>query len=105
MANFHDKNAKFREKTHCRLLILPPYKHCTHKMFYHGENCYLANFTWRDHTHLAGKEGEGAATGAEQLHHHGDEMVVAGLLEVGLEADERALLLWGHVDCEVRVSL
>ena len=63
------------------------------------------NLTWRAHTHLAGKEGEGAATGAEQLHHHGDEMVIAGLLEVGLEADEGALLLRGHVDCEIGVSL
>ena len=54
---------------------------------------------------LVGKEREGAAARPEQLHHLGDEGVIAGLLQVGLETDKRALLLGGDMDCEVGVPL
>ena len=54
---------------------------------------------------LAGKEGEGTASRPEQLHHSGDERVIALLFQVGLKADKRAILLGSHVHCEICVPL
>ena len=56
-------------------------------------------------TDLAGKEGECAASWLEEVEDFGDESVIAVLLQVGLEADKRALLLRSDVHSEVDVIL
>lgn len=56
-------------------------------------------------THLASKERESAASRLEELQNTSDERVVAVLLQVSLKADKGALLLGGHVYCEVSVTL
>ena len=54
---------------------------------------------------LAGKEGEGAALGLEDVDDAVDERAVGRLLQVCLEADVGALHLRGHMHCKIGIAL